>query len=222
MNKLLLIGVLLMFFVACEKDQIGRYDLERYVYFTNTQEQDTMISFSYYPGEDRHSLQFEVNLTGELLDEPLAYKLEIVDSLTTATPEMYDVDLNPKFGSGKSKDTLTITLVNHLDLKDKEVALVVAIVPNENFEPGFVGKRYVKIYYNDLDSKPLWWDATFSIYFGDYTATKFKTLVACSQKNDFTGVEETLLRKYALELKAYIQKEGITEPDGSAIVIPVY
>ena len=51
MNKWIIISIFLtMFLASCEKDQIGRYDLNRYVYFTMTEEQDTVFSFSNYPG----------------------------------------------------------------------------------------------------------------------------------------------------------------------------
>jgi hypothetical protein bacD2_19332 len=221
MNKLLIIGMLLVFFAACEKDQIGRYDLEHYVYFTWTQEQDTTISFSHYPGQNQHDLKFEVNLTGHLLTNSATFKLKVVDSLTTASADQYDFNENPTFGINKSKDTITVTLINTPDLKDQEVSLAIAIVPNENFEPGFVGKRYITIHYNNKDYKPLWWNDIFKIYFGEYTPAKFSALVSCFDRVDFSGIEESVLRKYAMELKVYIKDNNLTEPDGSEIEIPV-
>lgn len=221
MNKWIIFSIFfVMFFASCEKDQIGRYDLSRYVYFTMTEEQDTVLSFSNYPGADSYDLHFEVNMTGHLLDAPLAFKLAVVDSLTTAAADQYDFDKAPVFGAGQDKDTITVTLKKNLALKDKEEKVVIAIVANENFDPGFVGQRYITIRFNDQDAAPLWWDDTFKIYFGEYYRVVLDALVACTGINDFSDVEEPLLRKYAIELKAYIKDNGITN-NGEEIIIPV-
>ena len=221
MNKWFIINIVLtMLLVSCEKDQIGRYDLERYVYFTMTEEQDTVISFSNYPGENTHELLFEVNLMGQLLTSPLAFKLEVVDSLTTASSEQYDFDAAPSFGANQDKDTIRVVLKKNAALKDKEETLVIAVGANENFNPGFEGKRYITIRFGDRDAAPLWWDATFALYFGEYSRVKLDALIACIGINDFSGVEEPLLRKYAIQLKKYIKDNGITD-NGEEIIIPV-
>lgn len=221
MNKWIIISIFLtMFLASCEKDQIGRYDLNRYVYFTMTEEQDTVFSFSNYPGEDTHELLFEVNLMGQLLTSPLAFKLEVVDSLTTASSEQYDFDMAPIFGVNQDKDTIKVTLKKNAALKDKEETLVIAVGANENFDPGFEGKRYITIRFGDKDAAPLWWDATFMLYFGEYSRAKLDALIACTNMNDFSGVEEPALRKYAFQLKKYIKDNGITD-NGEEIIIPV-
>ena len=221
MNKWIIISIFLTLLLAsCEKDQIGRYDLERYVYFTMTEGQDTVLSFANYPGKDAHELSFEVNLMGQLLTSPLAFKLEVVDSLTTASPEQYDFDAAPYFGANQNKDTISVTLKKNAALKDTEETLVIAVAANENFAPGFVGKRYITIRFGDKDAAPLWWDATFRIYFGPWSPVKLDALIACTGINDFSGVEEPVLRKYAIQLKKYIKDNGITD-NGAEIIIPV-
>lgn len=221
MNKWIIISIFLTLLLAsCEKDQIGRYDLERYVYFTMTEEQDTLLSFANYPGKDAHELSFEVNLMGQLLTSPLAFKLEVVDSLTTASPEQYDFDAAPYFGANQNKDTISVTLKKNVALKDTEETLVIAVAANENFAPGFVGKRYITIRFGDKDAAPLWWDATFTIYFGPWSPVKLDALIACTGINDFSGIEEPVLRKYAIQLKKYIKDNGITD-NGAEIIIPV-
>ena len=221
MNKWIIISIFLTLLLAsCEKDQIGRYDLERYVYFTMTEEQDTVLSFANYPGKDAHELSFEVNLMGQLFTSPLAFKLEVVDSLTTASPEQYDFDAAPYFGANQNKDTISVTLKKNAALKDTEETLVIAVAANENFAPGFVGKRYITIRFGDKDAAPLWWDATFRIYFGPWSPVKLDALIACTGINDFSGVEEPVLRKYAIQLKKYIKDNGITD-NGAEIIIPV-
>lgn len=221
MNKWMIISSLAaLLLTACEQDQIGRYDLEHYLWFTQTVEQDTTISFSNYRGKDSHDLYFEVNLMGPLLTAPLEYALEVVDSMTTASPEQYDFDLTPSFGALRSKDSLRVTFHKTLALKDREDTLVIAIAENAWFRPAFPQRRYIRVCFNDKDAAPLWWDATFIIYFGPYSLAKYDALCEMTRLTDFSGVEEPMLRKYAIELKAYIKEHGITD-QGKEIVIPV-
>ena len=221
MNRWIIISIFLTIFLAsCEKVQIGRYDLDRYVYFTMTEEQDTVLAFSQYVGAESYDLYFEVNLMGRLLTTPLAFRLAVVDTLTTASPEQYDFDTQPLFGANQDKDTIKVTLKKTPVLKEREDTLTIAVVANENFNPGFVGRRYIKICFNDKDAAPLWWDATFQIYFGGYSRVKLDALIACIGITDFTGVGEPLLRKYAIELKKYIKDNNITD-NGKEIIIPV-
>lgn len=65
----LFLTAMVLVLTACEKDQIGRYDLGLYVYFTQKETVLQSFSFSYYPGLTTHSLEFEVNLMGDLLTE---------------------------------------------------------------------------------------------------------------------------------------------------------
>lgn len=150
----LFLTAMVLVLTACEKDQIGRYDLGSYVYFTQKETVLQSFSFSYYPGLTTHSLEFEVNLMGDLLTEDKTFELYIDTEKTTATPEMYELDLHPVFHQGTPTDQITVTLKNPNDiLKDKEVTLVFGIKENENFQPGFVGQRSITINFNDIASQ---------------------------------------------------------------------
>ena len=90
---------------ACEKDQIGRYDLGSYVYFTQKETASQSFSFSYYPGLTTHSLEFEVNLMGDLLTEDKTFELYIDTEKTTATPDMYELtkgDIDKRYNAYKT------------------------------------------------------------------------------------------------------------------------
>ena len=73
----LFLTAMVLVLTACEKDQIGRYDLGSYVYFTQKETASQSFSFSYYPGLTTHSLEFEVNLMGDLLTEDKTFELYI-------------------------------------------------------------------------------------------------------------------------------------------------
>lgn len=209
-------------FAACEKDQIGRYDLGRYLYFTMTEEQDTTLSFSNYPGESEYTLAFEVNLQGPLLDAPSPFTLAVVDSLTTASAEQYDFDAAPVFGAHQEKDTIFVTLKRDASLETEGVTLVIALESDNNFTQGFIGQRYITIHYNALPAAPFWWDDTFQIYFGAWSEKKMDELVAFTGINDFTGMDEPNLRRWAIQFKQHVEENGITEENGDPMDIPVY
>lgn len=213
----LFLTAMVLTLTACEKDQIGRYDLGSYVYFTQKETTPQSFSFSYYPGVDTYSLGFEVNLMGDLLEEDKAFELYIDTEKTTATPEMYELNLHPVFHQGIPTDQITVILKNPNNLlKDKEVTLVFGIKENENFQPGFVDQRSITIHFDNVAKPPLWWDATVDIYLGQWDAYKLEEFIKCTGVNDLTGMDETLIRKYALDFKEYIIEHGLD------IDIPVY
>lgn len=217
MKKICLAAALILGFTACEKDSLMRYDLGRYVNFSRTDEENaTVFSFSHYPGYDSYTLSYDVQMTGDLPGEDLAYALA-VDAESTATAEMYELNLHPVLKKGEEKGSVEITLKNPGGiLTDREVTLIVRIAPNENFQPGFEGYRTVRIDFNDKVSKPLWWNEVVEIYLGGYDEVKFREFVKCTGVVSLDGVEETMIRFYALRFKEYIAENGLD------IDIPAY
>lgn len=101
---------------------------------------------------------FTSPLQGLPLTEDLGYKVEVVDSLTTALPEDYEMP-EGVFHSGKTLDTLRIRCKNvRAELKTQQVYVTFKIVANENFTPGLAGKHMVRVIFNNIESKPLWWN----------------------------------------------------------------
>lgn len=104
----------------------------------------------------------------------------LIRKKTTATPDMYEWMNLHRFFIRTATDQITVTLKNPNDiLKDKEVTLVFGIKENENFQPGFVGQRSITINFNDITSKPLWWDSTVESYLGAYDAYKLDEFIKC-------------------------------------------
>ena len=90
MRNYILFGVLFFLFGACSTHTTEFYEGNRYLYFDNEKGADTaFVSFSNYPGALSHEVAFRVFLTGELTETDLEYRLETVDSLTTAAVSDY-------------------------------------------------------------------------------------------------------------------------------------
>lgn len=196
--------------ISCEKDQIGRYDLGTYVYFTLTETEEQAFSFFYYPGVESKELEYEVKLMGDLLSEDKTFELYVDEEKTTATPDMYELDLHPVFHKGVATDKVSVLLKNtNRLLEGKEVTLVFGIKENENFQPGFVGQRSITINFDDKANQPPWWNSTVVLYLGEYTPEKLTEFIKCTGVNDLTDVDETLIRKYALDFKKYNEEHGL-------------
>lgn len=208
---ILLITVFFSFF-ACSEDEFKTYtSSERYLFFTTTQGVDsTEFSFTHFPLEDEHVIRFEINLIGDMLDEDTEYSLRVIDSLTTATKEQYKMPF-PVFRANHTKDTLEVTLVK-MDGIEENVTLVLELEENTHFQPGLAGKRQVKVKFNNIFSKPLWWTGKVqSLYLGTFSEKKFKEFVKYTGESDLTGMDLSVVRMLALEFKAYVEKNNIMD-----------
>ena len=98
---------------ACNTDEVEVYSSARYLFFPDSSKglDSVKFSFYHYPGATTHEVSFYVALTGLPLTEDLGYKVEVVDSLTTALPEDYEMP-EGVFHSCKKLDTLRIRCKN--------------------------------------------------------------------------------------------------------------
>lgn len=217
---------------SCDEQEINSYQSERYVFFetwarisaTNRVRIDTVAySFSDYVGETELVHPFLVKLIGDTLSQTAEYKVIVVDTATTASAEHYSLPEHLFFRQGRSVDTLKVTVFKTASLKDREVVLTLRLVDSDDFKVGYVGHTDVRIRFNDKQHKPAWWDAEVeSAYLGDYSLKKLETVVAANEAfTGFDGLSGTERRKIALKTKEYIKRYGITEEDGSPMVIPV-
>lgn len=223
MRRYIVFGITVLFVWACSEKDIRTYSGERYVYFTPLEDgQDSVLySFFNYPGQERIEARFEVNLVGEILTEDMPYRVEVVDSVTTALPSNY---LLPEavFREGRVTDTLVVVLQKTDGLKEN-VSIGLQIEPNAYFAQGVAGMRRLRIVLNNVPSRPLWWKGDIvRVYLGTYSAKKYQEFVLCTGVNDLTDVSASWKREYALQFKAYIAENGITEEDGTPMLVPIY
>ena len=215
-GKVLLGGLcLMMLSQSCDKRDVFSYEADRALFFERWEQVGTnkyvrldtvQYSFSHYVGA-----------------EDMEYRVIVVDSLTTATKDQYTIK-DPVFRKGRSSDSLTVILHKTPALKDKQVHLTLRLVENENFGLGYIGYTDVRVRFNDMKMKPLWWTKEIELAFlGPYSYEKLEAIVAANEGfTTFEGLDITTRRKIALNTKEYIRKHGITEANGDAMVIPIY
>ena len=232
-GKVLLGGLcLMMLSQSCDKRDVFSYEADRALFFERWEQVGTnkyvrldtvQYFFSHYVGAEDLEHRFKVNLIGNLLEEDMEYRVIVVDSLTTATKDQYTIK-DPVFRKGRSSDSLTVILHKTPALKDKQVHLTLRLVENENFGLGYIGYTDVRVRFNDMKMKPLWWTKEIELAFlGPYSYEKLEAIVAANEGfTTFEGLDITTRRKIALNTKEYIRKHGITEANGDAMVIPIY
>ena len=147
---------------------------------------------------------------GNLLTEKANYRVSVVDTGTTALPEEYVLDLEPEFGANQLKDTLYVVLKKTERLSDGPVTLMIKLEEGNGFIPGLSRNRTVKVHFNNVESKPLWWEGDIiSVYLGEYSPEKYKHFLIATQI-DATEIpvllkeNPTKLRLLALEFKDYL------------------
>ena len=115
MNRYIFIGLLCFVIGACTHHTTGFYEGPRYLSFVNEKGADTaFISFANYPGASTHEVAFVLKLTGNIPEEDLTYRLEVVDSLTTAGTTDYQLPEHLVFRKDRVTDTLVVTVMNSI------------------------------------------------------------------------------------------------------------
>ena len=207
---IILIAIVFALF-SCSEEEIKTYHSERYLYFTTSLDSaDLSVSFSHYPTNEEYKAGFEVNLMGDPLAEDAVYRISVVDTGTTALPEEYVLNMEAKFGANQLKDTLYVTLKKTERLNDGPVTLMIKLEEGNGFTPGLRRNRTVKVHFDNVESKPLWWEGDIiTVYLGEYSPEKYKYFLIVTQV-DATEIpvllkeNPTKLRVLALEFKDYL------------------
>lgn len=181
------------------------------------------VSFFHNPGKEELTIPFRIALIGGLLAKDTEYELEIIDSLTTAKPDEYALPERLLFKKGVNMDSLFIKIFKKDRLSESDARVVFKIVENENFRQGYFNKLTVKLRFDNIISKPTWWDNIIEfVYLGAFSAKKYEVFIIVSGLNTIEGIEPWELRQICLDMRKYIEKEGITEVDGSPMEIAAY
>lgn len=214
---------------SCNTEEVEVYSSPRFLFFPDSAKglDSVVFSFSHFPGTTTHDASFYVALTGTPAAEALEYKLEVVDSLTTAEPEDYVMPEGLLFPADTTLDILKIRCNNTREaLKTQKVYVTFKIVANENFSPGLAGKHMIRVIFDNIASKPLWWTGDLEKYvLGEYSPKKFDHFVIATGVNDLTNASLSEARELTMKFKAYLIKNNIMEEDNKTPMvdgIPVY
>ena len=107
----------------------------------------------------------------------------------------------------------------------EDVELLLRIEPNEHFAGSVKNYETIKIVFNNVQSKPLWWTKDVeTVYLGAYTREKYLALVEYGGEEvlRFGELNSAEQRQCALRLKDAIEKYGLEEANGKPMTVPIY
>lgn len=227
MKQYILLSLLALCLFACAEDEIKPYHGEHYLYFSelaNSEDEAIELSFNNYPLDNELIVKIGLRLVGNPFTAPVVYKVGVVAEKTTARAENYELPANPTFGANVAEDFFELKLKKTEALKEN-VELVLKIEPNDHFA-GSVGKyETIKVVFNNVESKPLWWTKDVeTVYLGAYTREKYLALVEYGGKEalNFGELNSAEQRQCALRLKDAIEKYGLKEANGKNMTVPIY
>lgn len=211
---------------GCNSEKVDYYNGKRALYFEREQfvssvgyvRKDTVnLSLTHYAGVNEVRYPFKILLVGELLTEDTEYEVERVDSLSTAKEGMVGLPDKLLFKKGVSTDSLWVTIFKDKVPEDEEFCIAYQLVDNENFDAGYAGYTTVKVWFNNLVSKPLWWDEEVErVFLGEWSQEKFEALALVTGIFSFEGLSATEKRRYSLRLKEYVEENNLS------MELPVY
>ena len=211
---------LVLAFSACSEEDVPLYDSNaNFIQFANANTDTVMFSFMFHPtveANGEYELAIPVKILGLPRDRDRAYKVTIVDTLTTAEEGKHFVmPENPTFHAGLFDDTLRVKLYRTADLKDVKVRLGIRIENNDEFYAGQTEYRECVMYIMDMLTRPAWWtyyaeegyDAVQMVFLGDYSDKKYALLIEVTGVTDWTDLSYDERRMLALQLKRYLSAQ---------------
>jgi len=221
MKKYILILLVFACLFSCNEDELLKYESGNYLNFVQHSDRDSVeLSFFFHPGQDVIRVPIELALTGNLLKEDKEFKLSI-DESSTATADDFEFEEELVFKANKSLDTIYMNLKKTSKLSTDTCKLVLKIEENANFKKGVKEYLLRKIYFTSVVSKPEWWDDEITgTYLGEFSAAKYLLFCKVVKVNTLTGVEQSVIRQYALVFKRYLNANPSYDGD-KLIEIPV-
>lgn len=227
MKQYILLSLFILCLFSCAEDKIQPYYGEQYLYFSElmeSEDESVNISFNNYPLFNELTVKIALGLVGDPFATPVPYKISVVTEKTTALAENYELPVNPMFKANVAEDIFELKLKKTASLKE-DVELLLKIEPNEYFAGSLKQYETIKIVFNDVQSKPLWWDKdTEKVYLGAYSRKKYEALMNYGGKEapDFGELNSAQKRRCALRLKDAIEKYDLREENGAKMTVPIY
>ncbi|MGN1233604.1 MAG: DUF4843 domain-containing protein [Candidatus Cryptobacteroides sp.] len=223
----------------CSKQEVPVFSGdETYVYFKryikdeegkNVRVDTVQMSFSHYYGVSEHTQDFYLGLVGQIPERDLEYAVEVVEDMTTAEPDQYSLPEKLIFRAGHTEDVLPVTVYKDKIADGDERVLRLRLVASDDLKVAYSSPTDsytdIQLRFNNRIVKPTWWTNTITkVFFGDYSYKKYTTILMANEgldPQDIGSMSSAELRTIALNTKEYIKKNGITEDDGSAMIIPI-
>lgn len=181
-NKLIyfcLFAVMSIVVSSCKKDNLMSFVAQNYLSINLTKTTDQLYpqrsyTFTFEHNDvTEHTLEIPVKIAGRYSDKDRKFSVKVVDTLTTAANGVHYEILSTDqqiIKAGQSEGSLLVKLKRATDLKTSTLQIVLQIIKNDNFAPGY--QPIIKILVSDRLIQPEWWDAIHKGKLGKYSELK--------------------------------------------------
>lgn len=220
--------IILLCFCSCQEAKFTTYDADNYVQFTRSLEDSTVVSFTFYPGEDELLWALPVEISGIPVESELQYNVVVDKELSTAIEGTHfellpEMNINPL----SVRDTCWLKLKRKPEMKNEEFRIVLRIVDSEVLLRGPLAYSIAIVRVNDKITRPDWWNEdVVDNYLGTYSDKKYSLFIEVTGKADLTDASDSEYRMYALEFKYWLQAQKaqgniIREEDNREMTVKV-
>ena len=134
-----------------------------------------IVSFQTF-STDEMDFPAEVCIIGNVEDRDRYVNLEVDAARTDAPSNLYEFPLTVKVPAGQASGRFFIKLRKDESLKSRAVSLGINVISSDDFEVGVREDRCLLIRWNDMVSKPLYWDRLVE-FFGEYSDVKYRFIL---------------------------------------------
>lgn len=125
---------------------------------------------------DEADINVDAQIMGNPADHDRTVALAVDDARTTAPANLYSLPSTVTIPAGATKATFQVTLRKSDALQSQTVRLYIKVAANDDFQPGVNEDNHLLLKWNDILSKPLFWD-NIKDYFGEYSDTKYRFML---------------------------------------------
>lgn len=197
-------GLALALTTSCENDPY-LYDSNAKLYLTGDEKQEAkedsvFYSFRIYDNsKTQEALNLQAHVIGPAVDRNREFKLEVVDSLTTAPASAYSVGAFV-MPAGQTVATVPVTVqrkVDGMNLAKRNAKVTFRVVPNGEFEAGIADQQMYSIVWCDYLTKPSSW-GNIEWTIGSFSQARFKFIIDTTGLTDFEGFGNDYNKQYWL------------------------
>ena len=231
MKYLYILSFLFLALVACEEEQPDLFSSDRYIKLTfGSDPGDNYYLRKYtFAFEKDHvtskAFKFPVEFNGDDLTEDLAFRVVVVDSVTTLPADCYQLISEQMFRKGRGDvDTVEVKINRKPVLKEGTKVLRFTLADNRNFTTYMRDSLYIELYVSDVVDRPEWWEEGGVVelsYLGKYSYLKYLAFVEETGIQDFGVLDASEKRHYAIKFKRALENEPREDEDGTTMKVPI-
>lgn len=190
--NIIIVSLVVISFSNCKKNEIIQYKEKSSVYFSNFNDNDSLVYSFVGKSGTTDTLYLDVKLLGEKLPVGKKYKVQVNGAMTTAKASVHYRTLDDSYTFPKDGfNTKLPVIIYNTDesLKTKSVTLTLTLQSTEELNTGYPTKLNAHLVITNQLIKPNYWDGLLVIFYGEYSKVKHKICIQL-QGHDFPVTQD--------------------------------